>query len=298
MTDIAHPPIGRARAGHGRRRPRSGQPNVAGPLTYAVLAITVALSAFPVYWTFLVASHTNEAVAKVPPALLPGGHLVENIRRVFTHEAANFGKALLNTAVVAGAITISVVLFSSLAGFAFAKLRFRGRNALLLFVVATMMIPVQLGIIPLYMLMGKLGWNGQLQSVIVPFLVSGFGVFFMRQYIVEAVPDELIESARVDGCATFGIYRHVVVPAIRPAAAVLGLLTFMQAWNEFLWPLVTLTPDNPTVQVALSALASGYYQDYSLVLAGTALATVPLLIVFGFFGRQIIDGIMEGAVKG
>jgi cellobiose transport system permease protein len=120
----------------------------------------------------------------------------------------------------------------------------------------------------------------------------------MRQYTVQAVPDELLEAGRMDGCTSWGLYWHIVLPALRPAMAVLGLLTFMQAWNDFMWPVIVLSPQNPTVQVALSTLAGGHYMDYTLVLAGTALATLPILIVFGLFGRRIIGGVMEGAVKG
>ena len=137
-----------------------------------------------------------------------------------------------------------------------------------------------------------------LEAVIVPFLVKGFGVFMMRQYAAAAVSDELIEAARVDGCSTWRVYWNVVLPALRPAAAVLGLLTFMETWNEFLWPYIVLDSDTPTVQVSLQILASGYYKtDYVQVFTGTALAIVPLLLVFVAFGRQIIGGIMEGSVK-
>src|SRR5262249_9385350 len=188
--------------------------------------------------------------------------------------------------------------FCSLAGFAFAKLRFRGRNVLLLVILGSMMVPVQLGIIPLYLLMVRVGWENHLQAVILPLCVSGFGVFMMRQSRAQAVPDELIEAARVDGSSTWGIYWHVVLPALRPAAAVLAIFTFMQTWNDFLWPLMALQdPENPTVQLSLRSLGNGYYTDYSQVFAGTALATVPLLVVFIVFSRQIIGGIMEGAVK-
>ncbi|MFD4668113.1 carbohydrate ABC transporter permease [Lentzea sp. NPDC058450] len=274
---------------------RLGQLHRAGPLTYAMLGAVILGSAFPLYWTVVVASHTNDVVGSVPPPLVPGGHLFENIGRVF--DQTNFQLALWNSFVVSGAITVSVLVFCSLAGFAFAKLRFRGRNVLLLLVIATMMVPTQLGIIPLYIMMGELGWAGGISAVIVPNAVTAFGVFWMRQYISEAVPDELIESARLDGCHSLRIYWNVVVPAIRPGAAVLGMLTFMQAWNDFLWPLVVLDPDNPTVQVALSTLAAGYFQDYSLILTGTALATLPILAVFLVLGKQIVGGIMEGAVK-
>src|SRR3954449_8623656 len=135
--------------------------------------------------------------------------------------------------------------------------------------------------------MKNFGWIDHLQAVIAPFLVSAFGVFLMRQYISGAVPNELIEAARVDGCHTLREFWHVVLPAVRPIAAVLGLLTFMNTWNDFFWPLIVLTPHNPTVQVAVSTLASGYVEDYALVLTGTFISILPLLVVFLVLGRQI-----------
>nr|WP_128423066.1 carbohydrate ABC transporter permease [Frankia sp. EI5c] len=267
-----------------------------GPLRYPLLLVVVFLSAFPVYWTFMIPSRTNDAVGQLPPPFLPGGHFFSNASRVF--DTVNFGKALLNSFLVAGSITLSTLLFCSLAGFAFAKLDFRGRNILLLMVIATMMVPIQLGIIPLYIEMQELGWGNRLIAVVLPTAVTAFGVVFMRQSILQAVPDELLEAGRMDGCGTLRLYWHVTLPALRPALAVLGLLTFMQAWNDFMWPLIVLNSENPTVQVALSTLASGHYRDNTLVLAGTALGTLPVLVVFALFGRQIIGGIMEGAVKG
>ncbi|NJP26867.1 carbohydrate ABC transporter permease [Microbispora hainanensis] len=268
----------------------------ARPLTYLTLVAVAFFSAFPVYWSVVVASHDNAALAEVPPPLLPGGNFFANVRRVF--DTAPFALALLNSFVVAGTITVSVMFFSTLAGFAFAKLRFRGRNMLLLMTVVTMMVPAQLGIIPLYMLMIKLEWTGTMYAVIVPALVNAFGVFFMTQYLSRALPTELLEAGRIDGCSTARLFWHVVIPAARPAAAVLGMLTFMTAWNDYFWPLVVLTPDNPTVQVALSQLASGYVRDFTLGLTGTAVATLPLVLVFVLLGKQIIGGIMQGAVKG
>ncbi len=195
-------------------------------------------------------------------------------------------------------VTASVLFFSSLAGFAFAKLRFRGRDALFVLLILTMTVPSQLGSVALYILMGKFGWNGHLQAVIVPGLVTAFGVFFMRQFIVDAIPDELIDAARVDGASSFRTYVSVVLPALRPALGVLGLLTFVATWNDFAWPLITLGgSEHPTVQVALSNLASGQFVIYSKVLAGAVMATIPLLIVFVVAGKQIVSGIMEGAVK-
>ncbi|EWM67284.1 MULTISPECIES: carbohydrate ABC transporter permease [Micromonospora] len=270
----------------------------ASRLTYLALTLSAVLSIFPIYWMFVVASRTSDTMGQVPPPLTPGGNLGANIARLFDNTDAYFLTGLINSAIVATTVTISVVFFSTLAGFAFAKLRFRGRNALLLVIVATMMVPTQLGVIPLYLLMTKLNWNDRLPAVIVPALVTGFGVFMMRQYAGQAVSTELIEAARMDGCNTARIYWNVVLPALRPAAAVLGLLTFMTTWNDFLWPYAVLNdPENPTVQLSLRALSDGYYQDMSQVFTGTAIATLPLLLVFIVFGRQIIGGIMEGAVK-
>lgn len=264
--------------------------------TYIVLAIFVLGSLFPFYWSFLVASRDNGMLTERIPPFVPGGNFFANAARVF--DTVPFWKALANSFIVSGTVTLTTVLFSSLAGFAFAKLRFKGRNGLFVFIVVTLAVPTQLGIIPLFIAMSELGWAGGLQAVIVPNLVTAFGVFWMRQYTVDALPYELIEAARVDGCSMIRIFWNVCLPAVRPAAAILAMFTFMTSWNDFLWPLVVLDAGNPTVQVALEKLQSGYYVDYSLVLAGTTLATIPILIVFVLLGRQIVAGIMQGAVKG
>ncbi len=270
----------------------------ASPLTYLALVIASVLSIFPIIWSFLMATRDSQSAYRVPPPILPDDHLVDNVSRVFAADNGVFLKGLINSAIVAGVITISVIFFSSLARFAFAKLRFRGRNSLLLFVIVTMMVPTQLAIVPLYLIMIRLDWTDTLQAVIVPFLVSGFGVFLMRQYAVSAISDELIEAGRIDGCSTWRIYWNIVLPALRPAVAVLGLLTFMLQWNEFIWPFVVLTPNNPTVQLSIKIIsAANYTTDYAMVFASTALAMLPLLVVFVLFGKQIISGIMEGSIK-
>ncbi|MFL6098663.1 MAG: carbohydrate ABC transporter permease [Actinomycetales bacterium] len=277
---------------------RAPQETPAGPLTYVVLLVIIAISAFPLYWTFVVGSSTDEELAKLPPSGVPGTNLGDNVHQVFTMDNVYFVRSLFNSALVTVVVTVSVLFFCSLAGFAFAKLRFRGRNPLFLTLVLTMTVPNQLGLVALYILMSKFGWNGDLKAVIVPGLVTAFGVFYMRQYAVEAVPDELIESGRVDGASTFRVYRSIALPAMRPALGVLGMLTFVSTWNDFQWPLITLGGgEHPTVQVALSNLASGQFVVYSRVLAGAFLATLPLLIVFFVAGKQLVAGIMEGAVK-
>ena len=268
----------------------------ASPLTYLALLIALALSVFPLWFMFVGASRTADQIAQSPPPLTPGGRFLHNWTVVFNNPDAKILTGLTNSLIISAVVTLTTVFFGSLAGFAFAKLRFRGKNALLLIILGTMMVPVQLGLIPLYLIMRDFGLIDNVWAVILPFMLGGFAVFMMRQYAVQAVPDELIEAARVDGCSTARIYWNVVLPALRPAAAVLGLLTFMQTWNNFLWPLVVM-PSNPTVQISLRSLSNGYYQDYSQVFAGTVVATIPLLLLFIVFGRQIIGGIMEGAVK-
>jgi cellobiose transport system permease protein len=275
-----------------RRRVRGGP----GAGTYLLLGFIILLSAFPLYWSLVVASQDQAAISRYPPVVLPGPNLVDHIRTAF--DQANFGTALLNSAIVCTVITAAVLLTSTLAGFAFARLRFRGRDALLGFVVGTMLVPTQLGVIPLYIMVTRwFGWGNDLRAVVLPSLVSAFGVFFMRQYLVAALPTELIDAARVDGAGTLRIYASVVLPVARPAAAVLGLLTFITAWNDLFWPLIVLNSDNPTVQVAISSLAAGVTVDYSLTLTGAVIGTAPMLIVFLLLGRQIIGGIMTGAVK-
>ena len=265
--------------------------------TYVLLIGIVVVSVFPLYWSIVVSSRDQQSVGSYPPPLVPGGNLWDNISAAY--EQGNFGLALLNSTIVAGTITVSVVLTSTLAGFAFAKLRFRGRDALFGAVVATMLVPTQLAIIPLYIMVTQwFGWANDLRGVIVPALVTAFGVFFMRQYLSSAVSHELLEAGRLDGASTWRIYWNVVLPLARPGAAVLGLLTFITYWNDLFWPLILLNTQNPTVQVAIANTAGGIEVDYSLVLAGTVIATFPMVIVFLLLGRQIIGGIMQGAVKG
>ncbi|MGC5329283.1 carbohydrate ABC transporter permease [Micromonospora sp. DT62] len=267
------------------------------PLTYVALVLATLFSIYPFYYMVVIATRSLDSINDVPPPVTPSGSFGDNFGRVLDNDAANFLTGLLNSVIVSGIVTVSVVITGSLAGFAFAKLRFRGRNALLLTIIVTMMIPTQLGLIPLWGMIQDLNWFDTLYAVTVPFLVSAFGVFMMRQYATQAISDELIEAGRVDGASTFRIYWSIVLPALRPAAAVLGLLTFMETWNSFLWPYAVLTSENPTLQVSLAFLSYAYYTDYSQVFAATAVGTLPLVIVFIVFGRQIVGGIMEGAVK-
>ncbi len=266
-----------------------------GFLTYGLLVAIFVGGAYPLWWSFVAGSSPSTVLTSTWPPLRPGGLFWQNVGQVL--DTVPFWLALGNSIIVSSVITLSVVFFSTLAGYAFAKLRFRGREGLLVFVIATLAVPTQLGIIPLFMVMKQFGWTGTLGAVIIPTLVTAFGVFFMRQYLVDVIPDELIEAARVDGANMISAFWHVGVPAARPAMAILGLFTFMTAWTDYLWPLLVV-PQNPTLQVALSQLQSAKYVDYSIVLAGAVLATIPLLILFILAGKQLVSGIMAGAVKG
>jgi cellobiose transport system permease protein len=264
--------------------------------TYVIIAIVTLVSIWPLYYTIVMASHTNaEMNAKTPP-MLPTGSLWHNINEALNTAPMTMG--LINSLIVASCVRLGTVAFCTLAGFAFAKLTFRFSAALLAFTIGTMMVPMQMGIIPLYMLMAKWHLVGHLQSVVLPTLVTAFGVFFMRQYIASAVPDELVEAAYVDGAGTFRIFLAVVVPAARPAMAVLAMLTFLMSWNDFFWPIIALNSQNPTVQVAFQGLAKGYAPQQSIIMAGILYGTIPVLVVFALLGRQIVGGIMQGAIKG
>ncbi|MET9860470.1 carbohydrate ABC transporter permease [Streptomyces smyrnaeus] len=279
-----------------RKAGSAGRHLHAGRITYGILLLFTAGSLFPLIWTAIAASRNNQRLAETPPPFWFGGNLFSNMTTAW--QDANMGKALLNTTFVAGSIALSTVLFATLAGYAFAKLRFRAKNLLLMMVIGTMMVPPQLSVVPLFMAIAELEWTNQLQAVILPMMVNAFGVFFMRQYLVNALPTELIEAARVDGAHSLRIVWHVVFPVARPAMAVLGMLTFVLAWNEFFWPIIALTQDNPTVQVALTGLGRGYIPDESVIMAGALLGTLPLLLAFTLFGKQIVGGVMQGAVKG
>lgn len=283
-------PAPRTRKGHAGRHLHGGW------MTYLLLIIVTLVSVFPLYYTIVMASHTNAEMASDNPPWLPNSTLWGNIGKAL--EIAPLNHGLINSVIVSGTVTLGTVLFSTLAGFAFAKLRFRGANILLGLCIATMMVPMQMGIIPLYMLMARWNMAGHLQAVILPTLVTAFGVFFMRQYISSAVPDELIDAGFVDGASPWRIFWSIVVPAARPAMAVLGMLTFLTTWNDFFWPIIVLSSQNPTVQVSFQSLATGYAPQQSIIMAGTLYGTLPVLIVFVFLGRQIVGGIMQGAVKG
>jgi cellobiose transport system permease protein len=292
---LDRPPVLPPPAAPVRRRRLRGNDS-AGPLAYVLLGLTALVFLAPFYYMIVAASRPMAEMNRTPPPLLPGPDLLSNIGKAL--ESQDIGRALVNSVIVSGVITVSTVLFCTLAGFAFAKLRFRGRGPLFAIALGTMMVPPSLGVVPLYALMASLGLAGELSSVVLPSLVAAFGVFFMRQYLVRALPGELLEAARMDGASSLRTFWSIVLPVARPGMAVLAMLTYMTAWNDFFWPVITLDSSNPTVQVALNNLGSGYVPDTSVIMAGTLVGTLPVIVVFLLLGKQIVGGIIAGAVKG
>lgn len=287
MTDVK---VKRVR----NKRTKWQKVSIAGYISLTFMAL---VSMFPFYWMFVVASNGTEEVSKIPPAILPGPRFWTVLQHVY--EVIDFNVALWNTFFVGIVVAVAQVLFSALAGFAFAKLNFKGRRGLILFVIGTMMLPSQLGIIPLYMLVSGFGWIDTLNALIIPALVTAFGVFWMRQVIDAQVPNEMLEAASIDGAGVMRIYWNIVLPIIRQSGFVLGLFSFLATWNDFLWPnLVLQSPGSFTVQVAVQQLKASYFIDYALNLGGAFMATAPLLLLFVFVGRRLVSGVMDGAVKG
>ena len=267
------------------------------PLSYLLLAFMGFISLFPFYWMFVVASSGSDEISKIPPSIVPGPRFLKVMADVYA--AVPFNQALLNTLFVGLVVAVAQVFFCGIAGFAFAKLNFKGRKTLILVIIGTMMLPSQLGIIPMFILMGNLGWIDTLYALIVPALIAAFGVFWMRQIIDSQVPNELLEAASLDGAGVLRTFTRIVFPVIRPSAFVLGLFSFLGSWNDFLWPLLVLqTPENFTVQVAINQLKGSYTLDYALNMGGAFMATAPLLLLFIFVGKRLVGGVMDGAVKG
>jgi len=265
--------------------------------TYLLLVLATVACLFPLYWMFIVATSDTATATRMPPEVVPGGNFLHLAGLVM--ETVPFVQSLLNSLVVATAIGIGQAVLCALAGFAFAKLRFPGRNALFLVVVLTMTVPTQLSVIPQYLIMSELGWVDTLQALIVPGLASAFGIFWMRQHISATISDELMQAARIDGASTGQVFWRIVFPIVRPAAFVLGLFGFVTAWNDFLWPFIVLkSPERYTAQIAIKALQNSYDVDLGLAMSGSFLATLPLLVLFFFVGRRLVQGIMEGAFKG
>lgn len=277
------------------RRRRRG-PGASRVVLYTLLTIGALVSVFPLYWLFVMASNTTSDIYKSPPVFVPGPWLFQNIGEVF--QKIDFGGALLNTVIVSVSVTVLVLFFDSLAAFTFAKFDFPFRKTLFTIVLVTFMLPMQLSIIPQFITMTNLGWVGHLQALIVPAAANAFGIFWLRQYILSSIPDELLDAAVIDGAGFFRQWWTVCIPLIRPGLGFLGIFTFIGSWNDYLWPLIVLNdPNHLTLQVAMAQLNTTFANNYSMVMAGALLSVLPLLVVFLIGARQFIGDIAKGAIK-
>ena len=265
---------------------------------YVVLSISTFLVAFPFWWMLVVASNKKNEIAKNPPRFTLGDELGNTFDVIFQY--ANISRAILISFTIAFTMAISNIFFCTFAGYAFAKLKFRGQKQFFAFILLTMMIPGQLGIIPMYILVTRLGWNNDLKAIIVPGLVSAFGVFWMRQSISAVITDEVIQAARIDGASPWQIYTKIVFPLVRPTALVMGLFSFLNAWNDFLWPMLILDGDKLlTIQMAIAQMKEqAYLVNHAAQMGAAFFATLPLIILFFLVSKQLVKGVMEGAIKG
>jgi multiple sugar transport system permease protein len=266
------------------------------PWIYAVLIVGLFLVVIPFIW-MLVSSFKPEAeVRAVPPTWWPETLTLDNYDRLFTQ--LDFPTYFMNSVIVALAVTIGNVVFCSMLGYALAKLSFPGKRLMFMIVLGTLMVPGVVTFVPLFVLTTKMGLSNTLIGMILPFLAAPFGVFLMRQYI-SALPDELIQAARIDGAGELRIFASVILPLCGPALATLGILTFLGSWNNFLWPLVVAqTEDKYTLPVALALYAVGQNAtQYGLLLAGSVVVVVPVLVLFLFLQRHIMQGIALTGIK-
>lgn len=276
--------------------------------TYVLLGLLALYFIFPFYAMVVASFMHKAALNSVEPHLWPDPFILDNYQSLVTGRIGDnitltttFLRALLNSVAVAVGQTIPAVLFTSLVGFVFAKRRFPGRNVLFLFVLITMMLPYQSTIVPFFLLMSNLGWINTFWPLWVPWWAPAFGVFLMRQIIAATIPNELIDAAEIDGASLFGTYWRVVLPLIKPALAVFGILNFMNAWNDYIYSNIVLSKETMYTVPLLLALFKGgdltSIPEFGVMAAGSVIATIPLLIVFFLFQRWLISGIMSGAVK-
>jgi multiple sugar transport system permease protein len=264
---------------------------------YAALLIGLVLLVGPFLWMVASSVKTSAELHHVPPTWIPQTFTLDNYSTIFTK--LNFPQYFINSVIVATLVVGSNLLFCSMIGYALAKLRFRGKSAVFLLVLATIMVPQTVYLVPLFVLMSNLGLVNSYAGLILPFAAQAFGVFLMRQFI-QGIPDELLEAARMDGAGEFTVFRRVVLPLLGAPLATLGILTFLGSWNNFLWPLIIATSDQMyTLPVAVATFSIGQNTaDYGLLMAGSVVLIAPVLLIFLLLQRFVQQGIATTGLKG
>jgi multiple sugar transport system permease protein len=267
------------------------------PVALHVLVVAGALLALgPLLWMVSASFMPTGEANSYPPRLLPSHATAEHYRALFTR--LDLGRFAINSAIVAITATVVSLLFNSMAGYAFAKLRFRGRERTFRLLLTGLLIPVQVSMLPLFLLLKELHLVNTYAGVIVPTLASIFGIFLIRQYAL-SIPDDLLDAARIDGAGELRIYWSIALPVLAPILATLAIWTFLSTWNDFMWPLIVLSDQSRyTLPVALANLSGEHVQDTELMMAGSVVTVLPVLAVFLALQRYYIRGLMVGSVKG
>ena len=265
-------------------------------LLYSLLVLGAVLALLPMVWMVSASLMPSGEASTYPPHFFPSRLTFAHYSDLFTR--LSIGKYLLNSAFVSFVVTFASLAINAMAGYAFAKLRFRGRDRLFRVLSTGLVLPVQVAMLPLFLLMKNLHLINTYWGVIIPGMASIFGIFLVRQYAL-AIPDEMLDAARVDGASEFRIFWSIVVPGIVPILATLSIWTFLATWNDFMWPLIVLSDESHyTLPVALANLAGEHVQDTELMMAGSVLTVIPVMLVFLFLQRYYIQGVMAGSVKG
>lgn len=275
-----------------RRRPLT----VGRTLLYVFLVIAAAVVLLPMLWALSTSFKKRGDMFTYPPKLLPHPFTLENYQHLLQQQP--FFRWFGNTVLVATISTVVVVLVCSLAGFGFAKYRFAGKNALFSFMFGSLAIPYAVVVLPLFVVLIKVGLTYPYFALIVPWVAPAFGIFMMRQYIEQSIPNELLEAGRVDGCSEFRIFIRLVLPLLRPALGALGVWSFLNTYNNFLWPLIVVSdPKYYTLPLGLATIYAAQGRQIDLVIPGAVLAAIPSLIVFILLRKQLLEGLTAGSVQ-
>jgi len=282
-------------SGHDNRR-EVGDSRIAGLLVNGALLLVAIASLAPLAWMVSVSFMPAGEASGFPPPLLPSAATLENYHELFAR--TGIGRNFANSLFVSAAITVLSLLINTMAGYAFAKLRFAGRERAFQVLLAALVIPAQVAMLPLFLMMKQLGLVNSFGGVIVPALATVFGIFLVRQY-ARSIPDELLEAARIDGAGELRIFFQIVLPMLKPVLVTLAIFTFMAAWNDFMWPLIVLTDQSQyTLPVALASLSREHIMDVEMMMAGAVVTVVPVLLLFLLLQRYYIQGLLLGSVKG
>ncbi len=275
---------------------RAGRPRAGTMLLYAALSAGALLMATPLLMMLLTSFKTPAEALRMPPVIIPAQPTLDAYRTVLTR--APFFTWFRNSVIVSVSVTALILFTSSLGGYIFAKFSFPGKNLLFTLLLATLMVPFPVILVPIYLIVNKLGLLNSLLALIVPSMVSAFGIFLMRQFVA-AIPDDLIDAARLDGASEWTIFWQLIRPQLGPAMATLGIFTFMSSWNDYLWPLVAINDqDKMTLPLALSFFNTAHSTRYDLVMAASVLVILPIIVVFLFFQRHFINAMVLSGVKG